>query len=86
MTKELIYMFKEFEEKYTKSYPVNSADQIDLPTFFDFTNLLLRTKDMVASNFWEKKKTFSLSHANKPISSQSKRETLWVHVAVHFKL
>lgn len=49
-------MFKEFEEKYTKSYPVNSADQIDLPTFSDFTNLLLRTKDLVASNFWEKKK------------------------------
>jgi hypothetical protein len=48
-------MFKEFEEKYKKSYPVNSADQIDLPTFSDFTNLLSRTKDMVASNFWEKK-------------------------------
>ena len=56
MTKELIYMFKEFEEKYTNCYPVNSADQIDLPTFFDFTNLLLRTKDMVASNFSTKKK------------------------------
>ena len=56
MTKELIYMFKEFEEKYTNCHPVNSADQIDLPTFFDFTNLLLRTKDMVASNFSTKKK------------------------------